>query len=271
MQLVRQKNFMELAKTDEQRSFISAVFSGKKIERYQKDEMGDIIDLIGKWRYLVGVNSQLEPIELVALTDFILKNYGELTLPEINYAINLSLKGELNVDNKPYGSFSALYISNILNGYLDFKVKISKELMQLSDEYYEKQILEQKTTPPPPEVRAEDMKEMLRNAFFRYDKDKFFADPLSFIYRFLKNKGAFSNYDKNIIEKIKFDARIYAKNYKTDQSSPFLAAWDSQRDEDYIYIGRAKQLFCEYFLATFNNSEDFEKQFISTITSKDFL
>jgi len=271
MQLTKQKSYMELANTDEQRVLISVLFANKPISAYKKDEMGAIIDIIGKWRYLVGVNSTLEPIELVALTDFIQLNYGNLNIQEINLAINLSLKGVLDVDNKPYGSFSALYISNILNAYLDYKIKIIKEIRQIEYEKEEKQLLEEKSTPPPAETQASDMRDILKNAFIIYDKDRFFADPFFLIYNFLKKKGVFSKFSKETIENIKNKAKKYAENYKTNQTSQVLSQWDSKRSQESIYINKGKHLFCEVFFSSFANFEEFDNKFISSVTEKDFI
>lgn len=271
MQLTRQKNYMELAKTDEQRLFVSVLFANKPISSYKKEEMGEIIELIAKWRYLVGINSTLEPIELKALTDFIQLNYGNLTVQEINLAINLSLKGTLDVDNRPYGSFSALYISTILNAYLDYRIKLLKEIRQIQEEVEEKQLLEQKSVPPPPEVQASDMRDILKNAFITYDKDKFFADPFFLIYNFLKKKGVFRKFSKENVEDIKIKAKKYAENYKTDQNSQVLSQWDSKRSQDSIYQNRGKHLFCEVFLGSFSSLSDFEQQFLRSVTEKDFI
>jgi hypothetical protein len=270
MQLIKQKNYLELATTDEQKNMISVIFS-KKIADYQKNELGEIVELIGKWRYLVGIQNNIEPIELVALTEFIQKNYGHFTVNEINYAINLSLKGILNCDNKPYGNFSALYISTILNAFQEYKLKIIKEIRQIEDEKYEKQLLEQKSVPPPPEKRAEDMREILKNVYLRFKEDNLFADPFFLIYNFFKKKGVFQNFDKETIHKIKNQARKYAQQNKYEQKNSQKIDFGVNKTEEDIYISKGKHIFCEYFLSSFQNLDEFQQKFIKIITEKDFL
>lgn len=271
MQLIRQKNYMELAKTDEQKSLISVISSGNKISAYQKSEMGEIIELIGKWRFMVGINTTIDPIELIALSEFLQKNYGQLTVQEINLAINLSLKNVLAVDNKPYGSFSALYVSSILNAYIDYKQKIAKEINEIADLEHKKQMLEQKSIPPPAKKRAEDMIEILKNAYTTYKTDEIFTDPFSFIYDFLKKKGVFSKFDKETIRKIKSDALKFSKSTKNKVNTPFLSDWEKPKNEQDVYISKGKHIFCEKFFSSFSTLADFESVFLKTITEKDFL
>ena len=57
--------------------------------------------------------------ELKINVQFIKNSYGKLTAKEIELAIDLSLQGYLGVDAQPYGNFSPLYISKILNAFVD--------------------------------------------------------------------------------------------------------------------------------------------------------
>src|SRR5210317_1623219 len=92
-----------------------AYYSLKRIKQFQSnDELKPLIDLIGKWRFYIGVKEELSQEELFMNVNFIRENFSELNLVDINQAINLSIKGTLNVDVEHYQSFTPLYISKIL-------------------------------------------------------------------------------------------------------------------------------------------------------------
>lgn len=58
-----------------------------------------------------------EPKHFVMLSDFLIINYPNNTLSDLNTAINLSITNRLPIENNHYQSFSPLYISRILNAY----------------------------------------------------------------------------------------------------------------------------------------------------------
>lgn len=92
------------------------------------DELKPLIDLVGKWRYYIGIKEELSQEELFMNVTFIRENFNELNLVDIDQAINLSLKGDLNVDVEHYQSFTPLYISKILKAYKEYRGRIICEI-----------------------------------------------------------------------------------------------------------------------------------------------
>ena len=73
--------------------------------------------MVTKWRIMLGLSKEMSEEELKINVQFIKSNYQKFTLKDIDIAINWSLQGKLGVTVEPYGAFSPLYISRILNAY----------------------------------------------------------------------------------------------------------------------------------------------------------
>ena len=118
-----------------------------KISELPNDE--SLVVVITMWRNYLGIREQMTMEEISMNIQHIKNNYSDFTLEMINLAIKYSLTGELNVEVKPYGAFSPLYISSILNEYrqytIQIKVKVNeklkreKEKEQLNIQYTEEQ------------------------------------------------------------------------------------------------------------------------------------
>jgi hypothetical protein len=199
----------------------------------------------------------------------LVNNYGELTVPELNLAINLSLKGELNVNTSTYGAFSVLYVSSILNAYLDYKAKLMREIAENDNENYQKYIQSQSLPIPEANEMAKDMRDILLNKFVTYKGEGFFVDPLFYIFNFLKKRGDFSGFSKQEINKIKEDAeRVSDQQLTKDKfSSPILNAISIDKDSNYVRVGR--RLMVESFFNKFLSESHF-MTYLESITEKDF-
>jgi hypothetical protein len=111
---------------------------------HELNEDDGLVVVLTMWRNYIGVKEQLTLQEIEMNTNHIKSNYPDFTLEMINLAIKYSLTGKLDVDVKPYGTFSPLYISTILNQYREYsnniKSKINDKLKR------EKQMLEMNPT-----------------------------------------------------------------------------------------------------------------------------
>lgn len=72
-------------------------------------------------RYPTGLDSML-------LNNSIISTFGNLTVQELRIAFDLAIKKEYEVELNHYGTFSALYFSNIVNAYIEHRKKVVKEL-----------------------------------------------------------------------------------------------------------------------------------------------
>jgi len=177
-----------------------AYYSLKRIKQFQSnDELKPLIDLIGKWRFYIGVKEELSQEELFMNVNFIRENFSELNLVDINQAINLSIKGALNVDVEHYQSFTPLYISKILNAYKKYKGEVIFGIRDSINKIEDK----------PKEISIKDRIALTRGSLsVLYEKrnDKNFYDYGNVTYDFIKKNNLFP-ITKELVEQ----AMIYGK------------------------------------------------------------
>lgn len=94
------------------------------------EDITKLIGIVTKWRIMLGLSKEMSEEELKINVQFIKTNYPKFTLKDIDMAINWSLQGKLNVNVEPYGTFSPLYISRILNAYGAKAEDIINEVLQ---------------------------------------------------------------------------------------------------------------------------------------------
>jgi hypothetical protein len=94
------------------------------------EDITKLIGMVTKWRIMLGLSKEMSEEELKINVQFIKSNYQKFTLKDIDIAINWSLQGKLGVTVEPYGAFSPLYISRILNAYGAKAEDMINEIMQ---------------------------------------------------------------------------------------------------------------------------------------------
>lgn len=106
----------------------------KKISDFtDTNDYADLVKLITEWRMHLGIKDEITQQELEFNAKYIKEEYSHFTLEKIRLAIKYSLKGELKVDIVPYGAFSPLYISRILNAYEKYDNKIVSDILREKD------------------------------------------------------------------------------------------------------------------------------------------
>lgn len=73
--------------------------------------------------YLTGLKKENYPdaLQTDVLIQFILDDLGNFTIPEIQLAFRLAIKGDIEVDTNHYQVFSAPYIARIAKGYIPIR------------------------------------------------------------------------------------------------------------------------------------------------------
>jgi len=181
--LTKQSKSIGLVKgkfTDSKIKIYEAYRSLKRIRDFNtNDELKPLIDLVGKWRYYIGIREELSQEELFMNITFIRENFNELNLVDINEAINLSLKGDLNIDVEHYQNFTPLYISKILKAYKEYRGKIIYDIRE-SISKIENQPVE------PTLAEKVDITKSSLLAMYKSREDKRFHDYGGVTYDFIK-------------------------------------------------------------------------------------
>jgi len=76
-----------------------------------------LVSVMTEWAFMVGTKEANSREETLINVKFVITNYGDFTLGEIQNAMNWSLTDVLEVDAACYGRFAPMYIAKILNAY----------------------------------------------------------------------------------------------------------------------------------------------------------
>lgn len=169
-------------RTEAERKVIDSIFY-PKIGNSSDEILNQLIDTVAKWQFYVGIKNPSSQ-ELLLIVQFIQKQYSQLSCQEISLAVDLGLEGKLDVtDLKPYGVFSPLYVSGILNAYIDYKMPIVREVV----ERYERINPPNTDTPKMTvEEQAKFMRDIILSEYRKFKENGTVNDYLSIIYDFLK-------------------------------------------------------------------------------------
>ena len=205
MQHKEQKNsLIKYAKNIEEINLVSS-FENKLI---LKDiDYNSLIDVIAQWRFMAGISSHNQDEEDIAkeialIATFIKNNYPKLTLEEILLSINLSLTNKLNVDIRTYNVFSPMYVSRILNAFIEYKRNICNDLI------YRKEVKENDKLGhiPTAQEKMQSMKETILYFYEQYKKNGIVNDVFNSLYNYFRRTK------RLIIEKEMIDeAVVYGK------------------------------------------------------------
>lgn len=266
MQLVKQQNVIKWATNKEQETAIMAFSNGKMISSLSEEEKIPIISLLGRWRYYIGVTSDVPDDEFPTLEKFISKHYGFLKIDEINLAIDLSLTGKLgDVQTRAFNTFSVLYVSSILNAYLAYKDKLFKAIKARQDNVL--QIEYQKV--PDPKERCEEFKEIVLGEYKKWKEQGSIQDYFCLIYNYLEKTGQAAILKEDAKEITK-RALTLAREFKS-KTGGFKTIGQAMTsmvgaNEEQLYTMFGKNLCTEYI---FSKIEDINK-FVETIIPDHF-
>lgn len=200
--LIKPKSILAFAESSEERQLVTAT-TYRKVSQLSKDEMGKLVELLARWRFFVGIKNTT-PEELILLSNFIHKEYGQLTLEDIDLAINLSIVGKLDVDAKCY-SFSPQYAAFILNAYLDYK---SIHLTRVMERKEKAEQMQMASIKPTAEEERATMIEILNIEYQTYKDSGVVQDSFSIIYNHLKKTGRLKFKKAEIDEAIAYGERM---------------------------------------------------------------
>ena len=172
--------------TDEKEIYIAK--HGKELQYFKNEDMNALYKTLVQWIYTLGLTNKVAENDIIALTTTTKDLFPNITLKEISLAIKLSLQNKLSVDVECYGNFSPLYISKILNSYLDY----SQETMQNIN--WRKKSYDNMLPPPKDERTYEQKVEATKKVILFYadwvkTKDTYVGDYNEVVWEFLKGLG----------------------------------------------------------------------------------
>jgi len=171
-----------------------------------KDGIDNLIDTLAKWRWMSGINTYNQDDnevarELVLLSKFVIKNYPQITIEEIDLAIDLSLTDKLDVDVRTFNSFSPMYVSRILNGYIEHRRKLYNDIYSRKVRVDEITEMEKK---PTPKEQMDSTIDLIRHFYDKFKKDGFIDDVFNILYNYFRRTKKINPSKEVIDEAIKY-------------------------------------------------------------------
>lgn len=218
MQVTKQSNFLTPHCRDvEEQTLVLAIYNK------ENKDINSLIDVLAKWRWMSGINvsNQHEDDvarELALLSQFVVKNYPNITTDEISLAIDLSLTNKLDVDVRTFNSFSPMYVSRILNSYLEYRRIKYDEIYDRKVKAEAKKKAEEK---PTPEQRMVAMKDLILYFWEQYKNEGEVKDHFNVLYDYLKRTNQL-NLSKELIDEAIEYGKMRSKNYVADYFTDVL-------------------------------------------------
>jgi len=228
--------------TDEKEIYIAK--HGKELQYFKNEDMNALYKTLVQWIYTLGLTNKVAENDIIALTTTTKDLFPNITLKEISLAIKLSLQNKLSVDVECYGNFSPLYISKILNSYLDY----SQETMQNIN--WRKKSYDNMLPPPKDERTYEQKVESTKKVILFYSdwvktKDTYVGDYNNVIWEFLKRLGKLDPTKVNLEEAEQWaDDRIKLESITTQAKVFSKLSYEKKENE----FKKFRKLYGRYFV-----------------------
>jgi len=228
--------------TDEKEIYIAK--HGKELQYFKNEDMNALYKTLVQWIYTLGLTNKVAENDIIALTTTTKDLFPNITLKEISLAIKLSLQNKLSVDVECYGNFSPLYISKILNSYLDY----SQETMQNIN--WRKKSYDNMLPPPKDERTYEQKVEATKKVILFYSdwvktKDTYVGDYNEVVWEFLKGLGMLDPTKVNLEEAEQWaDDRIKLESITTQAKVFSKLSYEKKENE----FKKFRKLYGRYFV-----------------------
>jgi hypothetical protein len=231
-------------------------FSEKRIGDFNKEDMKGLVEVMGKWRFLLGVQSESSDSELVFICQFIYDEFKKFTLSDIRLAMNWAISGKTDMSYVSTKALSAAYVSKAILAYEDEKRAIVKRVAY-DKEAYERNLQRDEPLNISPEEQANTFLSILMDAYKKYKENGYFYDLGDFIYNWMK-KHKIATITKEIVS----DAMIYGetrfREFKAEQKHEAgmrrIKIMDSGNDDFH-----KKKFAREYIIRKFFDKVEFEQ------------
>ena len=161
----------------------------------------DVLKVVARWRLYIGIPKNEIGEELAVITEFIHKNYGHMTLQEIELAYNLSAMNKLD-SVEFYGSFSPMYVGKVISAYLHYrKVLLTDAIREREKKMQEEMDIANR---PTPEQQRDYTREILGSFYKEYKEKGDFNDLLSLTFKHLRKFGYLKPSKPEVAEAMKY-------------------------------------------------------------------
>ena len=255
---------VEVVKNNHELIFVKSI-SVPNISELGRNISEKLLDTLAKWRWMAGIsthNQSEDDIahELALICKFVMSNYPQITLDEISLAIDLSLTDKLNCDVRTFNTFSPMYVSRILNAYIEYKRTMYNDLMKRKESLDLKKEMDREITP---EEKMEGMVELIRYFYDKHKSEGIVNDYFNTLYNYLRRTKRLI-VGKPMID----DALKYAKVESQKHIKQYFE--DSLKTQKIDSDAIEKRYARNYCVQVFFNTLDIEK-LIASIKVEEFI
>ena len=247
----------------EEEHSIAKSYDEKRLKHFNKEDIKELVELVGRWRLLLGVTSESNDTELVVITQFIYDNYPNVTLTDIRFAMNWSISGRIEVGFVTQKNISSYYVSKAINAYIIEKRNIVNHIEERKNSLLaqkQNEIIEQT-----PVEKANTFKSIVLNLYDSYKKEKPILDYNDIVYSWLKKSKNLCIKQEVINEAIRYGSKRYSDE-KQDLSIANKINQSFENDKENRMKKYSRSFMITYFFKTMKSEVDI----INLIEVKDF-
>ena len=234
-------------------------FSNKKIGHYDKQDMAKLVELMAKWKVLLGAANEATSAELILICQFLYDNFKKFTLEDIEIAMNWAISGKIDMSFVSTKTISALYVSKALQLYEEEKKNIINKIASEKASYERKESINNNVEATP-QQKAEIFKELLINTYVDYKEKEYFHDFKDFIYNWLKDNKIFVPTKSLINEAMIYGetkTREFKELEKENKKQVFtITKYFESQDDSYRKKKFARQFIVMQFFNKVNNLKE---------------
>lgn len=200
--------------SEEEHSIVSS-YEEKRIKHFNKEDIKELVEVVARWRLLLGVTSESSDTELLVITQFVYDNYPNITLTDIRFAMNWSISGRIEVGFVTQKNISSYYVSRAINAYIDLKRSIVNDIEQRRNTYNARR--ESVKIEQTPLQKANTLKNIVLNLYDSFKKEKQLIDYNDVVYTWLKKSKNLCLETAVIANAIRYGKQTFADLEKGDK------------------------------------------------------
>ena len=229
-----------------QDEIVVATYDEKKIGSYDTEDMKKLVELVGKWRFLIGATSDAKDTELIIACQFIYDHYSHLTIADVEQAMVLAVKDTFDI-KMSLRTISTAYISKCLNGWEEIKRKAVNDIAEAKERYMREQSYKVELSV---ERKMAIHKDFIVDLYNKFKSTGQLYDFGDIVYDWLRNKARVIAPSKETVDKAMAYANERMIELRQQESLEFKKMTKSYglNDED-----KKKKFAREYILKDYFN------------------
>lgn len=231
---------------------VALTYGQKLIRYYDKEDMKGLVEVMAKWRILLGVTSDPTDAELIVICQFVYDNFKEYTLEDIKLAMNWAISGKIDVGFVTQKTISSYYVSRALNSYDEMKRRLYNKLMEQKNSHQKRLEMEHKPNFSP-EQKANNFKNLILELYDSYQKGGFFLDYNDSVYNWIKRSKVVHIDSKLVDEAVKYGKDQFLEERKKESEKRMLKAIEPESREY-----REKKLARQYIVLHYFKSTNIQ-------------